>query len=76
MSQHWHGLFQHGTNWADGADSVNQCPIVPGENFLYDFPVSDQSVFPLGHVCTMSTGSFPCFTGDVLVSQSLRGPIL
>ncbi|KAI0751805.1 laccase 1 [Daedaleopsis nitida] len=42
-SVHWHGLFQKGTNWADGAVSVNQCPISPGHSFLYDFRVPDQA---------------------------------
>ncbi|CDO69469.1 Laccase [Trametes cinnabarina] len=40
---HWHGLFQHGTNWADGAAFVNQCPIASGNSFLYDFSVPDQA---------------------------------
>ncbi|KAI9068885.1 multicopper oxidase [Trametes sanguinea] len=40
---HWHGLFQHGTNWADGAAFVNQCPIATGNSFLYDFSVPDQA---------------------------------
>ncbi|KAJ8508845.1 hypothetical protein ONZ45_g8915 [Pleurotus djamor] len=42
-SIHWHGLFQKGTNWADGVSMVNQCPIVPQESFLYDFSVPDQA---------------------------------
>nr|AAD30964.1 laccase 1 precursor [Coprinopsis cinerea]AAR01241.1 laccase 1 [Coprinopsis cinerea]DAA04506.1 TPA_exp: laccase 1 [Coprinopsis cinerea okayama7\ len=44
-SIHWHGLFQRGTNWADGADGVNQCPISPGHAFLYKFT-------PAGHAGT------------------------
>ncbi|KAI0666083.1 laccase B [Trametes maxima] len=40
---HWHGLFQHGTNWADGPAFVNQCPIASGNSFLYDFTVPDQA---------------------------------
>ncbi|KAF8063330.1 phenol oxidase [Lyophyllum atratum] len=42
-SIHWHGIFQNGTNWADGAAFVTQCPIVPGNSFLYDFPVNGQA---------------------------------
>ncbi|KAI0781235.1 phenoloxidase [Trametes elegans] len=42
-SIHWHGLFQKGTNWADGGASVNQCPIPAGHSFLYDFEVPDQA---------------------------------
>ncbi|KAH9897825.1 laccase [Cubamyces lactineus] len=40
---HWHGFFQHGTNWADGVAFVNQCPIASGNSFLYDFQVPDQA---------------------------------
>nr|AMJ39540.1 laccase 3 [Coriolopsis trogii] len=42
-SIHWHGLFQHNTNWADGAASVTQCPISSGHSFLYNFRVPDQA---------------------------------
>nr|AEP71394.1 laccase 1 [Trametes gibbosa]AEQ28163.1 laccase 1 [Trametes gibbosa] len=42
-SIHWHGFFQHGTNWADGPAFVNQCPIASGHSFLYDFQVPDQA---------------------------------
>ncbi|GLB41413.1 putative multicopper oxidase family protein [Lyophyllum shimeji] len=42
-SIHWHGIFQNGTNWADGAAWVTQCPIVPDNAFLYDFPVYQQA---------------------------------
>ena len=41
--QHWHGLFQHGTNWADGPSFVNQCPIAANNSFLYDFSVPNQA---------------------------------
>ncbi|KAI0730508.1 laccase C [Earliella scabrosa] len=42
-SIHWHGMFQRGTNWADGGAFVNQCPIVSGNSFLYDFSATDQA---------------------------------
>ncbi|KAF4610777.1 hypothetical protein D9613_007254 [Agrocybe pediades] len=42
-SIHWHGLFQHGTAWADGPSMVTQCPIAPGHSFLYNFDVPDQA---------------------------------
>ncbi|KAG6917344.1 hypothetical protein DXG01_002915 [Tephrocybe rancida] len=42
-SIHWHGIFQKGTNYADGAASVTQCPIATGNSFLYDFKVPDQA---------------------------------
>ncbi|KAG5715862.1 hypothetical protein E4T56_gene6693, partial [Termitomyces sp. T112] len=31
---HWHGVFQNGTNWADGGAMVSQCPIVQNSSFL------------------------------------------
>ncbi|KAK7464084.1 laccase, multicopper oxidase, benzenediol:oxygen oxidorectuctase [Stygiomarasmius scandens] len=42
-SIHWHGLFQAGTNWADGPAFINQCPIASGNSFLYNFDVPDQA---------------------------------
>ncbi|KAJ6491906.1 TvLac7 [Mycena sanguinolenta] len=42
-SIHWHGLFQKGTNWADGPAWVTQCPIIPEHSFLYNFQVPDQA---------------------------------
>ncbi|KAK0469397.1 laccase 5 [Desarmillaria tabescens] len=42
-SIHWHGFFQKGTNWADGASFVNQCPITPQKSFLYDFRAPGQA---------------------------------
>ncbi|RPD57213.1 laccase C [Lentinus tigrinus ALCF2SS1-7] len=40
-SVHWHGIFQRGTNWADGAAMINQCSIVAG-NSLYNFTATRQ----------------------------------
>ncbi|KAK7687294.1 Laccase [Cerrena zonata] len=42
-SIHWHGLFQKGTNWADGPAFVTQCPIVANDSFLYNFTVPGQA---------------------------------
>ncbi|WOL13918.1 hypothetical protein Cni_G22698 [Canna indica] len=36
---HWHGIRQIGTPWFDGTEGVTQCPIVPGDNFIYTFVV-------------------------------------
>ena len=43
INQHWHGIFQNGSNWADGPVGVTQCPISPGHSFLYQFDVPDQA---------------------------------
>jgi iron transport multicopper oxidase len=29
-SLHWHGMFQRGSPWYDGAAGITQCPIQPG----------------------------------------------
>ncbi|THH16945.1 hypothetical protein EW146_g3773 [Bondarzewia mesenterica] len=42
-SIHWHGLFQHGTNYDDGVAFVTQCPIAPNSSFLYNFRVPGQA---------------------------------
>ncbi|RDX99167.1 Laccase-7, partial [Mucuna pruriens] len=31
ITLHWHGIFQLLTAWADGPESVTQCPIQPGQ---------------------------------------------
>ena len=35
-SLHFHGFFQNGTNYMDGAVGVTQCAIPPGGSFTYD----------------------------------------
>ncbi|XXG98615.1 hypothetical protein Hte_004940 [Hypoxylon texense] len=40
---HWHGIFQNGTNWMDGAAGVTQCPIAPGASYRYKFNVTGQA---------------------------------
>ncbi|KAL5523464.1 hypothetical protein ACEPAG_7637 [Sanghuangporus baumii] len=42
-SIHWHGLFQSTTTEMDGPAFVSQCPIIPGNSFLYNFSVPNQS---------------------------------
>ncbi|KAJ0039702.1 hypothetical protein Pint_26663 [Pistacia integerrima] len=36
---YWHGIRQKGTPWFDGTEGVTQCPILPGETFIYRFVV-------------------------------------
>ena len=38
-SLHFHGFFQNGTNYMDGAVGVTQCAIPPGSSFTYEFEV-------------------------------------
>ncbi|KAG2346016.1 laccase [Suillus weaverae] len=42
-SVHWHGLFQNGTNHADGVSFVTQCPIAQNGSFLHSFDVPNQA---------------------------------
>ena len=36
-SIHWHGIHPYATPWTDGTVGVSQSPIMPGENFTYNF---------------------------------------
>ncbi|KAI1326277.1 putative multicopper oxidase [Xylariaceae sp. FL0255] len=40
---HWHGIFQNGSPWMDGAVGIAQCPIPPGQSYTYQFDVTLQS---------------------------------
>ena len=42
---HFHGLFQNGTNQMDGPEMVTQCPIPPGETYLYNFTVDQVGTY-------------------------------
>ncbi|KAI9571988.1 laccase [Boletus coccyginus] len=42
-SVHWHGVFQNGTNYADGTSFITQCPIAQNNSFLYRFQAKRQS---------------------------------
>nr|AUK50750.1 laccase 5B [Peniophora sp. CBMAI 1063] len=42
-SIHWHGIDQLHSNWADGVDSITQCPIIPGRTFRYKFNIHEQA---------------------------------
>ncbi|XP_010543228.1 PREDICTED: laccase-10 [Tarenaya hassleriana] len=42
VSIHWHGIRQLRTGWADGPAYITQCPIRPGQNYVYNFTVTGQ----------------------------------
>jgi len=75
MLQHWHGIFQLDTNYVDGGAFVNQCPLVPNGDFLYEFKPQGQTVLILPPPDD-ADDSFSHFSGYILVSQPLPGPIL
>ncbi|XP_010680584.3 L-ascorbate oxidase [Beta vulgaris subsp. vulgaris] len=39
LAIHWHGIRQIGTPWSDGTEGVSQCPVIPGDTFVYKFVV-------------------------------------
>lgn len=39
---HFHGMFQNGSAQMDGPEMVTQCPISPGDTYLYNFTVAEQ----------------------------------
>lgn len=41
-AMHWHGMFQNGTSWNDGTSAITQCPIPPGQSYVYNFTVAGQ----------------------------------
>ncbi|KAF3433527.1 hypothetical protein FNV43_RR24629 [Rhamnella rubrinervis] len=44
-----HGVRQFRTGWADGPAYLTQCPIQPGQNYVYNFTVSGQRGTLLWH---------------------------
>ncbi|XP_041000470.1 laccase-4-like [Juglans microcarpa x Juglans regia] len=46
---HWHGVRQLRTGWSDGPAYITQCPIQPGQNFMYSFNLTGQRGTLLWH---------------------------
>lgn len=44
-----HGIRQFRTGWADGPAYITQCPIQPGESYVYNFTISEQRGTLLWH---------------------------
>ncbi|MED6145202.1 Laccase-4 [Stylosanthes scabra] len=42
LSIHWHGVKQLRTGWADGPAYITQCPIQPGQAYIYNFTLTGQ----------------------------------
>ncbi|KAK6943538.1 Multicopper oxidase, type 1 [Dillenia turbinata] len=49
VSIHWHGIRQLRTGWYDGPAYITQCPIQPGQSFLYNFTITGQRGTLLWH---------------------------
>ena len=74
-------MFQRGTNWADGGAFVNQCPIVSGNSFLYDFSATDQAgkILANGRGCDAHIRTGTYWYHSHLSTQycdGLRGPMV
>ena len=46
---HWHGIKQLRTGWSDGPAYVTQCPIQPGQSYVYNFTINGQRGTLLWH---------------------------
>ncbi|XP_038685610.1 laccase-4-like [Tripterygium wilfordii] len=46
---HWHGVRQLRTGWSDGPAYVTQCPIQPGQDYIYNFTLTGQRGTLLWH---------------------------
>ncbi|KAI8564164.1 hypothetical protein RHMOL_Rhmol03G0160800 [Rhododendron molle] len=46
---HWHGVRQFRTGWADGPAYITQCPIQPGQSYIYNFTITGQRGTLLWH---------------------------
>lgn len=44
-SIHFHGIFQTGSTFMDGASMISQCPIQPSSQFTYNFTVDQSGTF-------------------------------
>ncbi|XP_027089678.1 laccase-4 [Coffea arabica] len=42
LTIHWHGIKQLRSGWADGPAFITQCPIQPGQTYVYNFTITDQ----------------------------------
>ncbi|KZV15245.1 laccase-4-like [Dorcoceras hygrometricum] len=49
ISIHWHGVRQLQTGWADGPAYITQCPIQPGQSFVYNYTITGQRGTLLWH---------------------------
>ncbi|ORY09597.1 iron transport multicopper oxidase [Clohesyomyces aquaticus] len=61
---HWHGMYQTGSGTMDGPVRVGQCPIFPGDNFVYTFTANPAGSF---WYHSHDSGQYP---------DGLRGPMV
>ncbi|CBY11574.1 unnamed protein product [Oikopleura dioica] len=42
---HWHGILMTNNFWMDGAAFINQCPILPHQQFTYSWNAENAGTF-------------------------------
>ena len=81
LTIHFHGLHQVGRPWMDGVAFITQCPILPGQTFVYKIKASpvgtsfyhahigDQRTMGLyGPIVVRKTQNSDQFYGDIIVT--------
>ncbi|KAG0750576.1 hypothetical protein G6F57_001386 [Rhizopus arrhizus] len=63
-SVHFHGIYQFGSNNADGVAGITQLPIAPGEEFLHSFQIINQ------------TGTFYYHSHVGVQDDTVQGPFI
>lgn len=72
-SLHFHGLYMNGTTHMDGPVAVNQCGILPGSSFTYNFTVDQVSRVTI--LVRQVASSYITAARHLLVSQPRTWPV-
>ncbi|XXG66392.1 hypothetical protein AAC387_Pa05g3881 [Persea americana] len=72
VSIHWHGIRQLRTGWADGPAYITQCPIQPGQQYVYNFTITGQRGTLLWHAHILWLRA--TLHGALVIKPKLRVP--
>ncbi|KAL3623132.1 Laccase-4 [Castilleja foliolosa] len=72
VSIHWHGIRQLRTGWADGPAYITQCPIQPGQSYVYNYTVTGQRGTLLWHAHILWLRA--TLHGAIVILPKLRVP--
>ncbi|KAL3622819.1 Laccase-4 [Castilleja foliolosa] len=72
VSIHWHGIRQLRTGWADGPAYITQCPIQPGQSYIYNYTVTGQRGTLLWHAHILWLRA--TLHGAIVILPKLRVP--
>ncbi|KAM3340498.1 laccase-4 [Capsicum galapagoense] len=72
VSIHWHGIRQLRSGWSDGPAYITQCPIQPGQNYVYNFTITGQrgTLFWHAHILWLRA----TMHGALVILPKLRVP--